>query len=70
MIIVLFFYSSHWLWVHVTLAILYLPLGIFIMRSFSVNLKYEDRDTVSRTLMISNIPRMNCDADDLHRHFR
>ncbi|XP_075213125.1 transmembrane protein 63 isoform X2 [Lycorma delicatula] len=62
--------NSHWLWVHVTLAILYLPLGIYIMRRFSVNLKYEDRDTVSRTLMISNIPHMNCDADDLHRHFR
>ncbi|XP_046676490.1 calcium permeable stress-gated cation channel 1 [Homalodisca vitripennis] len=62
--------SSNWLWVHVTLALLYLPLGIYIMRRFSVNLKVEDRDTVSRTLMISNIPRRSCDADDLHRHFR
>lgn len=62
--------SSPLLWVHVTLAILYLPVGIYIMRCFSVNLKFEDRDTVSRTLMISNIPRHNCDADDLHRHFR
>lgn len=62
--------NSPLLWVHVTLAILYVPLGIYVMRRFSVNLKFEDRDTVSRTLMISNIPRHNCDADDLHRHFR
>ncbi|XP_022189057.1 calcium permeable stress-gated cation channel 1 [Nilaparvata lugens] len=62
--------NSSWLWAHVTLALLYLPLGIYVMRCFSVNLKFEDRDTVSRTLMISNIPRRNCDADDLHRHFR
>ncbi|XP_054283648.1 calcium permeable stress-gated cation channel 1-like isoform X1 [Macrosteles quadrilineatus] len=62
--------GSNWLWVHVTLSLLYLPLGIYIMRRFSVNLKVEDRDTVSRTLMISDIPRRSCDADDLHRHFR
>ncbi|KAK7863628.1 hypothetical protein R5R35_006165 [Gryllus longicercus] len=63
--------NSPYLWIHVTLAILYLPLGIIIMRHFSVSMKIEDKETnVSRTLMITNIPRNNCDSADLHRHFR
>ena len=48
------------LWVHVVLVILFLPLGIAIMRHFSVNLGIkddkEDTDITSRTLMISGIP--------------
>nr|CAD7258373.1 unnamed protein product [Timema shepardi] len=63
--------NSPWLWVHVTLAILYLPLGIIIMRRFSITLKLEEEDGgVSRTLMITNIPRTYCDTADLQRHFR
>lgn len=63
--------SSSYLWTHVTLAILYLPLGIIIMRRFSVTIKFEERDTsVSRTLMITKIPSKDCDSADLHRHFR
>nr|CAD7397451.1 unnamed protein product [Timema poppensis] len=63
--------NSPWLWVHVTLAILYLPLGIIIMRRFSITLKLEEEDAgVSRTLMITNIPRTYCDTADLQRHFR
>jgi hypothetical protein len=55
----------------VTLAILYLPLGIIIMRRFSVTIKFDERDTsVSRTLMITKIPSKNCDSADLHRHFQ
>lgn len=64
--------DSPLLWIHVTLAILYLPLGIIIMRRFSVNIKVTEREGQrrSRTLMITNIPRKNCDKDDLMRHFR
>ncbi|KAG8234191.1 hypothetical protein J437_LFUL007351 [Ladona fulva] len=63
--------SSPYLWVHVTLSILFLPLGIIIMRRFSVSMKFEDRDmNASRTLMITNIPRKMCDKNDLQRHFR
>ncbi|XP_034243730.1 CSC1-like protein 1 [Thrips palmi] len=64
--------NSPLLWIHVTLAILYLPLGIIIMRRFSVNIKVTEREGQrrSRTLMITNIPRKNCDKDDLMRHFR
>jgi len=64
------FYSSSYLWTHVTLAILYLPLGIIIMRRFSVTIKFDERDTsVSRTLMITKIPIRNCDIVDLRQHF-
>jgi hypothetical protein len=55
----------------VTLAILYLPLGIIIMRRFSVSIKFDEKDTnLSRTLMITKIPGKSCDSADLHRHFR
>jgi hypothetical protein len=65
------FSSSSYLWTHVTLAILYLPLGIVIMRRFSVTIKSDESDTsVSRTLMITKIPCKDCDSADLHRHFR
>lgn len=63
--------SSSYLWTHVTLAILYLPLGIIIMRRFSVTIKFDEKDnSISRTLMITKIPSKNCDSADLHRHFR
>ncbi|XP_050531559.1 calcium permeable stress-gated cation channel 1 isoform X2 [Daktulosphaira vitifoliae] len=63
--------QSPWLWVHVTIAMLYFPLTICIMRRFSVNLKLEENgEQWSRTLMITNIPRRNSDINDLDRHFR
>ncbi|XP_059482443.1 CSC1-like protein 2 isoform X2 [Neocloeon triangulifer] len=63
--------DSEWLWAHVVLAVLYLPLGIFVMRRFSVSMHLEEEDShVSRTLMITNIPRQYCDKDDLQKHFR
>ena len=52
--------SDERLWVHVVLVILFLPLGIAIMRHFSVNLGIRDDnkdvDVSSRTLMIAGIP--------------
>jgi len=64
-------FSSPWLWVHVTIAMLYFPLTICIMRRFSVNLKLEENgECWSRTLMITNIPRRNSDINDMDRHFK
>ncbi|XP_025198856.1 CSC1-like protein 2 [Melanaphis sacchari] len=63
--------DSPWLWVHVTIAMLYFPLTICIMRRFSVNLKLEENgECWSRTLMITNIPRRNSDINDMDRHFK
>lgn len=56
---------------HVIIAVLYLPLAIFIMRKFSVKAKIQETDlNVSRVLMITNIPKRACDIDDLYKHFR
>lgn len=62
--------KSSWLWVHVTFAILYLPLSIFVMRRFSMKLHFEIIDSVSRTLMITDIPRRYCEITSLEQHFK
>ncbi|XP_063242767.1 calcium permeable stress-gated cation channel 1 isoform X2 [Bacillus rossius redtenbacheri] len=63
--------NSPLLWLHVTLAILYLPLGIAVMRRFSARLQLEEQASeVSRTLMVCHIPRRHCDTSDISRHFR
>jgi len=42
------------LWVHAVVVILFLPLGVYIMRKFSLNLRMEEEDCISsRTLMIA-----------------
>jgi len=61
---------SWYLWIHVVLSILFVPLAICIMRHFSKRLDIpEDESTVSRTLMINHIPRTRCNKADLLRHF-
>ena len=60
------------LWVHIVLAILFLPLGIAIMRHFSVNLgirdENEEADVASRTLMIAGVPETYCTKEFIHRY--
>jgi len=59
------------LWVHIIVGILFMPLGIFIMRKFSVSLRIEDNDDVcSRTLMLDGIPKTYCQKDYIIRHFQ
>ena len=61
--------SDERLWVHIVVVILFLPLGVFIMRKFSVNLRMEEEDCISsRTLMIAGIPEGCCTRDHLVRH--
>ena len=60
------------LWVHIIIGIMFMPLGIFIMRKFSVSLRmeYEEEDSVSsRTLMLDGIPQEFCKKDYIIRHF-
>jgi hypothetical protein len=62
--------SDDRLWVHVVLVILFLPLGIAIMRHFSVNLgirKDHEEDVTSRTLMIAGVPDTYCTKEFIHR---
>ncbi len=61
------------LWVHVVLVILFLPLGIAIMRHFSVNLNIrqnasEEDDSPSRTVMIVGVPETYCTKEFIHKH--
>ena len=64
--------QSSVLWVHVIIAVLFTPLGIYIMRRFSVSLRmeYEDDTLSSRTLMLEGIPEEYCKVDYLIRHFQ
>ena len=63
--------NSEALWVHIVIGILFMPLGIFIMRRFSVSLRMEQEDdsVSSRTLMLEGIPEEYCKKDYIIRHF-
>ena len=56
---------------HIVVGILFMPLGIFIMRKFSVSLRMEQEDdsVSSRTLMLEGIPDEYCKKDYIIRHF-
>lgn len=69
------------LWTHVVVAVLCLPLGVYIMRRFSVSLKVTEEDLnntyampsgglTARTVMVSGVPPSHCQADLLQRHFQ
>jgi len=61
------------LWVHILVGILFMPLGIYIMRKFSVSLRIEvltSEEVSSRTLMLDGLPREYCKKDDIIRHFQ
>jgi len=64
--------SSNVLWVHIVVGILFMPLGIFIMRKFSVTLRieFDENSASSRTLMLDGIPRDYCKKDYIIRHFQ
>jgi hypothetical protein len=62
------------LWIHIAMTILFFPLGIFIMRKFSVNLHIDEQnmDTKcisSRSLMVLGVPKTYCTKDNLMNHF-
>ncbi|KAG1654672.1 CSC1-like protein 2 [Nymphon striatum] len=63
--------KSNYLWFHVALSILLLPIGIFMMRHFSKNLTIVEQETVvTRTLMITHIPKLHCKRNNLIQHFQ
>ncbi|KAF2360557.1 Calcium permeable stress-gated cation channel 1 N-terminal transmembrane domain [Trinorchestia longiramus] len=77
--------SSPFMWVHITLAFLFLPLGIAFTRHHSRLLHINEatdldpnasneeeagNSSVSRTVMITHVPRRSCHKDTLLRHFQ
>ena len=64
--------DSWYLWIHVGLSILFVPVAIYIMRHFSIRLEIPEVEATipSRTLMFSKIPRRQCNKADLLQHFK
>lgn len=57
------------LWIHVVLSVFFLPVGVYVMRRFSVSLKFDEEAAVSRTLMITDIPKDACTKRLILHHF-
>ncbi|WAR18225.1 CSCL1-like protein [Mya arenaria] len=62
--------KSNLLWIHGLLCIVYLALAVIFMRHFSVNLKFEADEQVSKTLMVANIPKDKCFKNIIVQHFQ
>ncbi|CAH1793257.1 unnamed protein product [Owenia fusiformis] len=62
--------NSPTLWVHALLAIVFLVIAVYFMRHFSINLRYEEDDQTSRSLMISGIPKDKCFKNLMQQHFQ
>eukprot|EP00095_Tigriopus_kingsejongensis_P009316 snap_masked-scaffold320_size207635-processed-gene-1.8 protein:Tk09316 transcript:snap_masked-scaffold320_size207635-processed-gene-1.8-mRNA-1 annotation:"hypothetical protein L798_12217" len=62
--------SDERLWVHVIMCILFFPVGVYLMRRFSVDLKMDTRECISsRTLMVVGVPEVHCQREKLRQHF-
>ncbi|KAL8588770.1 hypothetical protein ACOMHN_035266 [Nucella lapillus] len=62
--------QSPLLWVHSLFSVLYLIILLGVLRHFHTNLDVEEDEQVSRTLMISNIPKHKCFEETLQLHFQ
>ncbi|KAL3874298.1 hypothetical protein ACJMK2_037336 [Sinanodonta woodiana] len=62
--------DSQLLWVHIGLGAVYLLTAVFMMRHFAANLHFEEDEQVTRTLMISNIPKEKCFKSLIMQHFQ
>ncbi|KAL5008324.1 hypothetical protein ScPMuIL_013905 [Solemya velum] len=58
------------LWVHAILAVVYLIIAVYFLRHFSANLEFDEDEQVSRTLMVSNISKINCSKEVILQHFQ
>lgn len=61
--------NSPLLWVHAVFAVVYLVIIVFVLHHFHANLDVEEDEQVSRTLMISNMPKNKCFSDNIMLHF-
>ncbi|XP_063427762.1 calcium permeable stress-gated cation channel 1-like isoform X1 [Mytilus trossulus] len=62
--------DSKYLWVHAILAVVYLIILVALMRHFSLNLDFTKDEQVSKTLMVSHIPRDKCYKNTIQQHFQ
>ncbi|XP_043276289.1 calcium permeable stress-gated cation channel 1 [Venturia canescens] len=64
--------SSSWIWVYSVLILLYLPAGAFVMRRFLKQVRdaRPAGELAARTLLITEIPKHQCDANSLMEYFK
>ncbi|XP_047346161.1 calcium permeable stress-gated cation channel 1 isoform X1 [Vespa velutina] len=63
---------SSWIWVHSMLIISYLPIGTYVMRRFlkQVRETRSSGELAARTLIITEIPKHQCDVETLTEYFK
>ncbi|XP_014231038.1 CSC1-like protein 2 isoform X1 [Trichogramma pretiosum] len=63
---------SPWLWVHTIILLSYLPIGAFVMRRFIKQVRdmKPGGELTARTLLISEIPRHQCNVEGLTQYFK
>ncbi|XP_014598524.1 PREDICTED: CSC1-like protein 2 [Polistes canadensis] len=63
---------SSWIWVHSILIISYLPIGAYVMRRFlkQVRETRSSGELAARTLIITEIPKHQCDVETLTEYFK
>ncbi|XP_034950764.1 CSC1-like protein 2 isoform X2 [Chelonus insularis] len=64
--------ESSWMWLYTIIIMSYLPIGSFVMRRFMKQVR-EARsagELAARTLLISEIPKHQCNVESLKEYFR
>ncbi|XP_001600724.2 CSC1-like protein 2 isoform X2 [Nasonia vitripennis] len=63
--------KSHWLWVHTLILLSYLPIGAVVMRRFIKQVRdmKPAGELAARTLLITEIPKHQCNVDGLTEYF-
>ncbi|XP_046412953.1 calcium permeable stress-gated cation channel 1 isoform X1 [Neodiprion virginianus] len=64
--------NSDWVWVHSLLILSYLPIGCIIMRRFTKQVRdaRPAGELAARTLLITDIPKHQCNVEALTQYFR
>lgn len=64
--------TSGWVWVHTLLVLSYLPVGSFVMRRFMKKVRdaRPAGELAARTLLITEIPKHQCNVEALTQYFR
>ncbi|XP_015604839.1 CSC1-like protein 2 [Cephus cinctus] len=64
--------TSSWIWVHTILILSYLPIGGFVMRRFMKQVRdaRPAGELAARTLLITEIPKHQCNVESLAQYFR
>lgn len=63
---------SSWIWAHAILIISYLPVGAYVMRRFLKQVRdlRPSGELAARTLLITEIPKHQCNVEALTQYFR